>query len=97
MVLMVVGDPEKFDKPLSGYGEVKVVDIAIPDPPASEVIPEATPEALARGTELMKGGGRGPRRRAVAGGKERSHQDRYHRLNAPGRDGYRGRILDRFP
>ncbi len=54
MVLMVVGDPEKFDKPLSGYGEVQVVDITIPDPPASEEIPEATPESLARGTELMK-------------------------------------------
>ena len=54
MVLTVVGDPEKFDKPLSEYGEVKVVDITIPDPPSSEEIPEATPEALARGTELMK-------------------------------------------
>ena len=54
MVLMVLGDPEKFDKPLSEYGEVNVVDITIPDPPASEEIPEATPEALARGTELMK-------------------------------------------
>lgn len=54
MVLMVLGDPAKFDKPLSEYGEVNVVDITIPDPPASEEIPEATPETLARGTELMK-------------------------------------------
>jgi hypothetical protein len=53
MVILVVGDPEKFDKPLSEYGAVNVVDIAIPDPPSSEEIPEATPEALARGVELM--------------------------------------------
>jgi zinc protease len=54
MVLIVVGDPAKFDKPLSGYGKVQVVDITIPDPPSSEVIPEATAESLATGTELMK-------------------------------------------
>jgi len=53
MVLLVVGDPAKFDKPLSEYGEVNVVDITIPDPPSSEEIPEATPEALAQGAELM--------------------------------------------
>lgn len=54
LALLVVGDPARFDKPLSEFGAVNPVDITIPEPPPSEVIPAATPEALARGKEIMR-------------------------------------------
>lgn len=41
--ILVVGNPESFDKPLSTLGDVKTVDVAIPSPPAA--VGEAGEEA----------------------------------------------------
>jgi predicted Zn-dependent peptidase len=50
--ILVVGKQADFDKPLSTFGPVNLIDIAIPVP-AGEKAPEATPESLARGRELF--------------------------------------------
>jgi predicted Zn-dependent peptidase len=49
--VLVVGPSEGLDRPLSEFGEVQVVDIAIPEPPAPEV--EGGAGELARGAELI--------------------------------------------
>jgi predicted Zn-dependent peptidase len=49
--ILVVGPSEGLDRPLSEFGEVEVVDIAIPEPAAPEM--EAGAEELARGAELI--------------------------------------------
>ncbi len=50
--ILVVGQQADFDKPLSTFGPVNPIDIAIPVP-AGESAPEATPESLAQGNELF--------------------------------------------
>ena len=50
--ILVVGNDGEFDAPLSSLGAVKTIDITIPSPP--EKIPDATPETLAKGKELLK-------------------------------------------
>lgn len=50
--ILVVGKQADFDKPLSTFGTVNAIDIAIPVP-AGEKGPEATPETLAKGKELF--------------------------------------------
>ena len=52
--ILVVGDPAEFDGDLSKYGTVNNIDITIPAPQPKLEIPAATPENLARGTELMQ-------------------------------------------
>jgi predicted Zn-dependent peptidase len=49
--ILAVGNPEKFDKPLSNLGEVREIDITIPVP--KEEAPEATEESIAEGKELL--------------------------------------------
>ena len=43
--VLVVGNPEQFDKPLSSLGTVTNVDITIPPPLGEEQQPEAKPAA----------------------------------------------------
>ena len=50
--ILVVGRQADFDKPLSEFGTVNTIDIAIPVP-AGEAAPEATTESLAEGRELF--------------------------------------------
>lgn len=50
--ILVVGNDSEFDAPLSSLGAVRTIDITIPSPP--EKIPDATPETLAKGKELLK-------------------------------------------
>lgn len=49
--ILAVGNPEKFDEPLSVLGEVKEIDITIPVP--KEEVPEATTEAVEMGKKLI--------------------------------------------
>jgi predicted Zn-dependent peptidase len=52
--LLVVGNAESFDKPLSTFGEVTTIDIAIPSPPETAPAIEKTPEALAAGAGIIE-------------------------------------------
>jgi len=52
--ILAVGKGAEFDKPLSTFGEVHTIDIAIPEPKMAEEIPEPTPESLAKGTEALR-------------------------------------------
>ncbi|MBI3004917.1 MAG: insulinase family protein [Ignavibacteriales bacterium] len=62
LTMLVVGKDADFDEPMSALGSVRTVDIAIPSPP--EKIPDATPETISKGKEVLKkslaafGGGR---------------------------------------
>jgi predicted Zn-dependent peptidase len=49
--ILAVGNPEKFDEPLSVLGEVQEIDITIPVP--KEELPEATTESVEKGRELI--------------------------------------------
>ena len=49
--ILAVGNPEKFDQPLSSLGEVREIDITIPVP--EEALPEATEAALVKGKALL--------------------------------------------
>ncbi len=51
MTIFAVGNYADFDGDFSKFGPVTMVDITIPEPALD--IPEATPESLARGKELM--------------------------------------------
>lgn len=53
LAILAIGKADAFDKPLSTFGTVNTVDITIPEPKPKEVIPEATPESLKAGTELL--------------------------------------------
>jgi len=50
--ILVVGNDRDFDEPLSVLGPVNEIDITIPEPKA-EAVPEATPESLMKGRELL--------------------------------------------
>ncbi|RJP28566.1 MAG: insulinase family protein [Candidatus Omnitrophota bacterium] len=60
--ILVVGNPEKIDPPLSTLGEVNEIDITIPVP--EEEKPEATRETLAQGKTILE------RAIAACGGNE---------------------------
>ncbi|MFH0778744.1 MAG: pitrilysin family protein [Candidatus Eisenbacteria bacterium] len=51
LTLLAVGDASQFDKPLSSFGTVRVVDITIPQP--SEDIPEPGEASEQSGIEVM--------------------------------------------
>ena len=53
--ILVVGNPEKFDAPLSTLGTVNEIDLTIPEAPATadKALPEATPETRARAKTLL--------------------------------------------
>ena len=53
LTILAVGDASKFDKPLSTVGTVNTIDITIPEAKPKEIIPEATPETLKAGTDLL--------------------------------------------
>ncbi len=61
MTILAVGDYQDWDGDFSEFGPVNMVDITIPEPALE--IPEATPESLARGKQLMEAA------REAAGGK----------------------------
>ena len=50
--ILLVGNDGEFGEPLSSLGAVKTIDITIPSPP--EKIPDATPETIAKGKDLLK-------------------------------------------
>jgi len=52
--ILVLGNQEEFDKPLSTLGDVKVIDISIPSPSTGADLPEASDEALAQGKEIVQ-------------------------------------------
>jgi predicted Zn-dependent peptidase len=51
-VTLVVGKTDEFDQALDDFGTITELDITIPEPAATEEIPEADPASLARGAEL---------------------------------------------
>ena len=53
LAFLVVGKDSDFDEPLSSLGtNVRTIDITIPAPP--ERIPDATPETIAKGKDILK-------------------------------------------
>jgi len=53
LTLLVVGKAEDFDKPVSTFGEVTTLDIAIPPPPDTAPAVVRTAASLEAGAELM--------------------------------------------
>ncbi|HEY0593725.1 MAG TPA: pitrilysin family protein, partial [Thermoanaerobaculia bacterium] len=53
LAILVVGNEKDFDKPLSSRGEVKVLDITIPEPGASSGKPAAPPATSDAGRALL--------------------------------------------
>lgn len=52
LAILVLGKAQGFEPPLSALGKVTPVDITIP-PPKQEALAAATPQAVARGKELL--------------------------------------------
>ncbi len=52
LIILAVGDADRFDEPLSSFGEVNTLDISIPEP--GEELPEPTEAAAEKGTEIMQ-------------------------------------------
>lgn len=55
MVISIVGNEKEIEGDLSQLGKVKKLDISIKPPAMKEKIPEATPEALAKGAQMIEG------------------------------------------
>jgi zinc protease len=53
LVILAVGREDDFDAPLTTLGKVETIDISIPPPPAVAE-PEASPETLAKGAEVLR-------------------------------------------
>lgn len=53
LAILVVGKPQDFDAELATVGAVNTIDIAIPEPKATEEYPAPTPETLAKGQEIL--------------------------------------------
>ncbi len=70
LTILAVGDASKFDKPLSTVGQVNTIDITIPEPKPKEIIPEATPETLKAGTDLLVNAARAVGEPALRGLKD---------------------------
>lgn len=70
LTILAIGRAEQFDKPLSAFGTVRTLDIAIPAPKSAEEIPAATPRSLARGGELLKTAARAKGEPALTGLKD---------------------------
>jgi hypothetical protein len=66
MTILVVGNAELFDRPLSTMGVVNVLDVTIPGPGVAAA-PAATPESVARGRELLLKAARAKGDAALAG------------------------------
>jgi zinc protease len=53
MTTIIVGEGEKFDRPVTSLGNVTELDITIPDPPATFEAPPLTAESEAAGREIV--------------------------------------------
>lgn len=53
MMVLIVGNKKKVKGKLSEIGKVKDIDITIKPPKLKEVIPEATPESLKKGSRIL--------------------------------------------
>lgn len=72
--LLVVGTPAQFDGDLSTFGKVNQIDITIPAPKPTLVIPAATAESLAAGKSLLAAF------RDETGGKQYAAVTSYHEV-----------------
>jgi hypothetical protein len=70
LTILAIGNQSQFDKPLSTFGQVKTIDLTIPEPKPKEVIPEATPESLKAGTALLTNAAKAMGDKALAGLKD---------------------------
>lgn len=70
LTMLAIGNQSQFDKPLSTFGQVKTIDLTIPEPKPKEVIPEATPESLKAGTALLTNAAKAMGDKALAGLKD---------------------------
>ncbi len=70
LTVLAIGNQAQFDKPLSTFGQVKNVDLTIPEPKPKEVIPEATPESIKAGTALLTNAAKAMGDKALAGLKD---------------------------
>lgn len=54
MTIVVVGNPDQFDRPLESVGKVRTLDLTIPAQPLrEESLPTATPGSIARGRAIL--------------------------------------------
>ena len=70
LAIIAIGRADQFDKPLSTFGKVNTIDIAIPEPKPREAAAEATPESLARGRALLVAAARAAGESALTGLKD---------------------------
>lgn len=66
LTILAIGKAEQFDKPLSTFGQVRNIDITIPEPKGAEETPPATAESLAKGQQLLLAAARGVGEKALA-------------------------------
>ncbi len=53
LTIVTVGNQENFDRPLSEFGDVNLIEIKETEPPPSEPLPEATEGDIAKGKEIL--------------------------------------------
>ena len=53
LTIVTVGNKENFDRPLDEFGAVNEIEIAQPEPPPVEPIPEASDEDIAKAREIL--------------------------------------------
>ena len=54
LTIVTVGNQENFDRPLSEFGEVNVIEIKQPEPTPVEPIPEASDTDIAKAREILE-------------------------------------------
>lgn len=54
LTIVTVGNQENFDRPLSEFGDINVIEIKQPDPPPAEPIPEASDTDIAKAREILE-------------------------------------------
>ena len=53
LTIVAVGNQDNFDRPLSEFGEVNVIEIKQPEPPPIEAIPDASDDDIAKAQEIL--------------------------------------------
>ena len=53
LTIVAVGNQDNFDRPLSEFGEVNVIEIKQPEPPPVEAIPDASDADIAKAQEIL--------------------------------------------
>ncbi len=53
LTIVAVGKQDNFDRPLSEFGEVNVIEIKQPEPPPVEAIPDASDDDIAKAQEIL--------------------------------------------